>query len=122
MKATRLVLFVLGLLCFGAQVVRHVYVRWFEPTHSVLDKYAAPVQADIRNAPSLSDLESRYAEELKKTGGQPTRRAEMPVLGEEGAPGTARPAVVQLREAIEQWDTRGKFAKSASSISQASSP
>src|SRR5258708_1377997 len=106
MKATRLILFVLGLLSFGAQVVRHVYVRWFEPTHSVLEKYEAPVRGDIRNSRSLSDLESRYAVELKKAGGHPTSRDT--VLSEEGAPGTARPAVTQLREAIEEWEAHEK--------------
>jgi len=107
MKPTRIVLFVIGLLCFGAQAVRHVYVRWFEPKHSILEKYEAPVRGDIRNAQTLGELESRYAEELKKSGGQPPRR-EMPVISEEGAPGTARPAVVQLREAIEEWETHEK--------------
>ena len=108
MKALRLIFFVVGLLSFGAQVVRHVYVRWFEPTHSVLEKYEAPVRGDIRKAQSLADLEARYAEELKKSGGQPPRRAEVPSLSEEGALGTARPPVVQLREAIEEWEAHEK--------------
>src|SRR5258708_13900149 len=106
MKATRLILFVLGLLSFGAQVVRHVYVRWFEPTHSVLEKYEAPVRGDIRNSRSLSDLESRYAVELKKAGGHPPSRDT--VLSEDVAPGTARPALTQLPKAIEEWEAHEK--------------
>jgi hypothetical protein len=106
MKATRLALFVLGLLCFGAQVVRHIYVRWFEPTHSVLEKYEAHVRGDIRNSRSLAELESRYAVELKKSGGHPPGPAA--AISDETAPGTARSAVAQLREAIEEWETHEK--------------
>ena len=107
MKATRLVLFVLALLCFGAQLIRHVYIRWFEPANSILEKYEAPVRGDIRNAHSLSELESRYAEELKKTGGKLPRQ-EPSASSEESAPGVTRPAVFQLREAIEQWEMHEK--------------
>ncbi len=115
MKATRLILFVLGLLSFGAQVVRHVYVRWFEPTHSVLEKYEAPVRGDIRNSRSLSDLESRYAVELKKTGGHPPSRPRKAHLAQQDlpSPNFERPSRNGRL-------TRRKFASCGSSISRAS--
>jgi hypothetical protein len=59
-------LFIIALLTLLAQTVRHVYVKWVEPTRSVLDKYESPAQGEIKKASSLGDLVKQYDEARKK--------------------------------------------------------
>jgi hypothetical protein len=66
MKPLQKTLFIIALLTLSAQTVRHLYVRWIEPTSSVLDKYEAPVKEGIKKAGSLEELDKQYEEARKK--------------------------------------------------------
>jgi len=69
---------IIAFLILAAQTVRHVYVRWFEPRTSVLDKYDQPLKNQIASADSIDELQHRYdsarkqvesaRQELSKTG------------------------------------------------------
>jgi hypothetical protein len=60
MKILARTLAIVAFLVLGAQIVRHVYILWFEPRGSVLDKYDQPLRGQITNARSLDELLSRY--------------------------------------------------------------
>lgn len=62
MRALQTTLFVLTLLVLTTQTFRHVYVKWFEPTGSVLDRFRKPVEHDIAESRDLDDLVRRYEE------------------------------------------------------------
>ncbi len=66
MKALQRTLFVVTALVLFTQTVRHLYVRYLEPTGSVLDRYEPPVTADIKKANSLDELIRLYEEAHNK--------------------------------------------------------
>jgi hypothetical protein len=61
MRGLQTTMFVLLFLVVSTQTLRHVYVKWIEPTGSVLDKFHEPVKADIAASRDLDDLERLYA-------------------------------------------------------------
>lgn len=67
MRALQKTLFIISLIILLTQTVRHLYVRWVEPTRSALDKYESPVKDDIKKANSLDELVKQYEEARKKT-------------------------------------------------------
>jgi len=54
-------LFVLLLLVLATQSFRHVYVKWIEPTGSVLDEFRPSVEEDIAASKDLDELRALYA-------------------------------------------------------------
>ena len=66
MKVLQRTLFVVTALVLFTQTVRHLYVRYLEPTGSVLDRYEPPVTADIKKANSLDELIRLYDEAYNK--------------------------------------------------------
>jgi len=54
-------MFVLVMLVLSTQTFRHVYVKWIEPTGSVLDEFREPVEKDIAASKSLDELKAMYA-------------------------------------------------------------
>jgi hypothetical protein len=104
LKSLRLTLFVLLLMALGGQLVRHSYVRWFEPRQSVLDKYDSSAKAKARAAQSLGELDRLYGEALAKEkaeanvpeGSKPEHRFRPDEM----------PATFELKSAIEQWEHR----------------
>jgi hypothetical protein len=67
MIALQKILFMISLITLLTQTVRHLYVRWIEPTKSVLDKYDSPVNEEIKKAGSLDELAKKYSEACWKT-------------------------------------------------------
>jgi hypothetical protein len=65
MRALQKTLFIIALIILLTQTVRHLYVRWVEPTRSILDKYQPSVKDDIKNANSLEELVKQYEEARK---------------------------------------------------------
>ncbi len=61
MRPLQTTLFVLLLIVLATQSFRHVYVKWIEPTDSVLDKFRERVEEDIASSTSLEELTERYA-------------------------------------------------------------
>jgi hypothetical protein len=45
----------------STQTFRHAYVKWIEPTDSVLDQFKTGVDSDIATAKDISDLVDLYA-------------------------------------------------------------
>lgn len=68
MRGLKITLFVLGLLTMGTQTFRHVYVKWIEPSGSVLDAYQAEVEEDIAASDDLDELTAHFekAHEARK--------------------------------------------------------
>ena len=60
MRATVIVLFIIAMLTSTTQTFKHVYVKWIEPTGSVLDEFKDQVDSDISNAKSLNELVNLY--------------------------------------------------------------
>ncbi|MDA8021207.1 MAG: hypothetical protein MPN21_27540 [Thermoanaerobaculia bacterium] len=54
------ILFFIGFTCLSINTVRLSYQLWFQPTVSVLDKYDAPVESEIRDATSIEALLTRF--------------------------------------------------------------
>jgi hypothetical protein len=106
MRALRLTLFVLLLMSFVGQLVRHSYVRWIEPRHSVLDKYDTADQAKVKAATSLDELDRLYAKELAKEEAASTEQDEAPPRKRPRLVGRQMPPLFELEEAIKQWEGR----------------
>lgn len=62
MRGLQTTMFVLLLIVLTTQTFRHVYVKWIEPTGSVLDEFRPPVEQDIAQTESLDALKAQYAQ------------------------------------------------------------
>lgn len=102
MGALQKTLFIIALICLLTQTVRHLYVRWGEPTNSVLAKYEPPVKSEIKKAGSLDELVRRYDEARKKAPGpEPGNANTMLASGQDSE-------LVLLQTAINEWESRMK--------------
>jgi hypothetical protein len=107
MKALQTTLFVVTALILSTQTVRHVYVRYLEPTRSVLDSYEPPVTADIKKANSLDELVKLYDEaynKVKAADAQPKDPTTVSAKIEEEPYKSER----LLKEAIRDWESKTK--------------
>jgi len=95
-------LFIIALLTLLAQTVRHVYVKWVEPTSSVLDKYESPAQGEIKKASSLGDLVKQYDEARKKIPEDENPAEYSPTISKQKAEAET------LRGAIQTWEYQTK--------------
>jgi hypothetical protein len=111
MEALQKTLFVLALLALAPQTVRHLYVKWLEPTTSVLDKYQPPLEEGIKKAGSLEELVKQYDEARKKLD---EAKKKLPEDEGESSPNSA--AVLSplshsestLKAAIQDWESKAK--------------
>ncbi len=60
MRTTLIVLFIIAMLTSTTQTFRHFYVKWIEPTNSVLDEFKNKVESGISNAKNLDELVILY--------------------------------------------------------------
>jgi len=106
MRGLKLVVFTLSFLALSSQLMRHIYVQWIVQRQSVLNKYARPVEAAVREATSIEELERRYADELERARKE---AAEEKVQGpqERGRrPAEGDPEVMRLAQAIREWESK----------------
>ena len=69
MRGFHTTLFVLLLMVISTQTLRHVFVKWIEPTASVLDRFPKPVEKDILATKNLEELVVLYEQaRARKTG------------------------------------------------------
>jgi hypothetical protein len=61
MRSLQATLFVLVMLVLSTQSFRHVYVKWIQPSGSVLDEFRERVDDDIAATQSLDELKAMYA-------------------------------------------------------------
>jgi len=70
MRKLQITCFVLGLVLISIQSVSHLYVKYFEHTASVLDRYAKDTEKEITvaitNAKSLAELVALYEPARKR--------------------------------------------------------
>ena len=66
MKGLQITLFIIAFIILSTQSFRHVYVKWIEPTGSVLDKYNEEVEKDIESSKTLDELIYVFEEAHKK--------------------------------------------------------
>jgi len=62
MEALKKTLFILSVVAVISYTIRHIYLKWFEPRSSVLDKYEKPITGEIKNATSLEQLVKLFDE------------------------------------------------------------
>jgi len=105
MRAAVIVFLFVAVTALTAQTVRHAYLLWLQPQHSVLEKYNQPTQNKIKNAESLEVLEKEYAAirpevdkaeaDIKAGKRKANRFEEEPFKTER-----------MIKVAIEQWERR----------------
>ncbi len=69
MRNTLIVLFLIAMLISSTQTFRHFYVKFIQPTDSVLDQFKTETESDIDRAKSIGDLVALYRkakDEIKK--------------------------------------------------------
>jgi hypothetical protein len=69
MRNTLIVLFLIAMLISSTQTFRHFYVKFIQPTGSVLDQFKTETESEIDKAESLDDLLALYRQtkdEIKK--------------------------------------------------------
>jgi len=102
MRTLQKTLFIIALLTLLTQTIRHLYVRWVEPTSSVLDKYEEPVKEGIKKANSLDDLVKQYDEARKKTPDAQSQIVDpMTISGRNSE-------TELLKTAIQEWEAKTK--------------
>jgi hypothetical protein len=102
MGALQKTLFIIAFLGLLPQTIRHLYVRWAEPSTSVLDKYETPVKEGIKKASSLDELVKQYDEARKKTPEAEGSTVDSRVILAETS------NVLLLQGAIQEWEGRTK--------------
>ena len=60
MRPTLTVLFIIAMLVSTTQTFRHVYVKWIEPSGSVLDEFRNDIESSIASAEGLDELVALY--------------------------------------------------------------
>jgi hypothetical protein len=104
-------LFVIALLVLSTQTVRHIYVRWLEPTGSVLDRFEPPVTEDIKKADSLDQLIPLYEEAHQKAEAAraSAEKSEDPtVISASHSETEPYKSENLLKEAIRDWESKSK--------------
>jgi len=108
MEALKKTMFILALVTVAGYTVRHIYLRWFDPHTSVLDKYDKPITNEIKNSTSLQQLEKLFAEAHEKVqryeaidsikAMEPYKRQQRDLYANEA----------ELRMAISDWETKSR--------------
>jgi hypothetical protein len=105
MEALQITLFILALSALLTQTVRHLYVRWLEPTSSALDKYEPQVKVGIKKAGSLEEMVKHYDEARKKTLGS---EFESSKVNSKTVFNQNSETESMLKTAIQEWERRTK--------------
>lgn len=111
MKALQRTLFVITALVLFTQTVRHLYVRYLEPSGSVLDQYEPPVTADIKKANSLDELVKLYDEASKKVkaaDAESRDQAKDPTVVSGHIEEEPYKSERLLKESIRDWESKSK--------------
>ncbi len=66
MRPLQITLFIIGLMFLSAQTFRHIHVKFFAPTVSVLDQYEPQIEKDIKASQSLDELLVLYEKAREK--------------------------------------------------------
>ena len=66
MKTTMTVLFVIAMVVATTQTFRHVYVKWIEPSTSVLDEFKDKIDTEIKLAKNIGELVVLYRKAKKR--------------------------------------------------------
>ena len=108
MRGTQITLFVIGLLIIGTQTFRHVYVKWIEPTSSVLDDYRPPIAEDIAATKDLDELVVLFDAAWKKVQAyEGTASLEDIDLAKRTGSEPYR-SEGEARDAIERWEAQSR--------------
>ncbi len=107
MRSLQITLFILGMITIGTQTFRHVYIKWIEPTGSVLDEYREPVEEEIALSEDLDELLALYDEAHNRVqaAGTDVTQPENPFQRSMREPYRSEQ---RIRRAIEQWEAQSK--------------
>jgi len=109
-KTLQKTLAILACLFLQVQTVRHVYVLWFEPRGSVLDRFNQPLRDEIAAATSLEELLRRYEPSRKEVDRVKAERRSIDPKASFENDQDSEPFKSErsLREAISSWEERQK--------------
>lgn len=108
MRGLQITLFILGLMLLGTQTFRHIYVKWIQPTGSVLDAYRTETEDEIVASKDLDDLVAVYDEAHKKVEAHEKTNdtSELPPWQRwEEEPYKSKH---EAEQAIEQWEAQSR--------------
>jgi hypothetical protein len=107
MKYLERTLAIVALITMTVQTTRHVYVLWWEPKGSVLDRFDKPVLDQIAAAKTLEDLVRAYEPVRREAEQARASRKDSEFPPELADIGSSRPESL-LREAIRDWEAKDK--------------
>lgn len=108
MRRLQITLFVIALFILTTQTFRHVYVKWIEPTTSVLDQFDDQTEQDIAAAKSLDELVTLYAEADRKVKEEELKTKDAEELRPREIDREPYKSEWKLRQAIETWESHSK--------------
>jgi hypothetical protein len=109
MRALQITLFIIGFIVLSTQSFRHIYVKWIEPTSSVLDKYNEKVENDIESSKNLNELEAIYAQAHAKVEKYEADSSNIQIESEEKWDKEPYKSEFKAKQAIEQWESRHRM-------------
>jgi hypothetical protein len=108
MEALKKTLFIIAMVSVTTYTIRHIYLQWFAPYTSVLDRYDESIKSQIKSANSLEQLEELYAQAHRTVLTydlvdsikvmQPFKRDQLEPYRNER----------ELKQAIEEWETKSR--------------
>jgi hypothetical protein len=108
MRGTQITLFVIGLLILGTQTFRHVYVKWIEPTSSVLDEYRPPIAEDIADTKDLDELVALYDVASKQVKAYEQTASLKDIDLSKRTDAEPYKSEAEVRTAIERWEAQSR--------------
>ena len=100
------VMFVLLMVVASTQTFRHVYVKWIEPTGSVLDQFQSETESEIAQSRTLDELLPLYADAKSRVEEYEADSSNPPIERYERAVTEPYKTEAELRQEIEQRENQ----------------
>lgn len=108
MRGLQITLFVIGLLVLSTQTFRHVYVKWIQPTDSVLDEFRTETEVDVVGSGDLDELVAFYRDAEKKVEDYEATASEQQISEYERWQREPYKSEFTIRQAIERWEAQNR--------------
>lgn len=108
MRPLQITLFILGLVVLSTQSFRHIYVKWVEPTGSVLDEYREQIEEDIALSKDLDEIVALYDAAYEKVQEYERHGTNEQIEESERWHREPYESERKLRSAIERWEAQSK--------------
>ena len=105
MRKLQITLFIIALLFASTQTFRHIYVKWLEPTKSVLDKYDEKIEQEIEGSKNIEELLSLYNEAYNKVREYERNPRNAEIKQSERDYKEPYKTERKIRKSIEEWES-----------------